>query len=168
MHPVVLLVAGFLSLAGGAEIKVLLEGQDQQLNRQERRLANTEVIRIQEIGETIVVQVQEETSAKGQHQSAKKKSRNRGRGLVPQLWKNYTGPAETPAENVTCDVASAECQNRAGCGFALENYMLGCMDLIEGESDVCNSHCQHALIALMSTHEGKRLMKVRITHYKSV
>ena len=65
MHPVVLLVAGFLSLAGGAEIKVLLEGQDQQLNRQERRLANTEVIRIQEIGETIVVQVQEETSAKG-------------------------------------------------------------------------------------------------------
>ena len=85
---------------------------------------------------------------------------------MPQLWKNYTGPAETPAENVTCDVASAECQNRAGCGFALENYMLGCMDLIEGESDVCNSHCQHALIALMSTHEGKRLMKVRITHRK--
>ena len=46
--------------------------------------------------------------------------------------------------------------------------MLGCMDLIEGESDVCNSHCQHALIALMSIHEGKRLMKVRMTHYKSV
>ena len=52
-------------------------------------------------------------------------------------------------------------QNRAGCGFALENYMFGCLSLIEGESKVCNSHCQHSLIALMSTHEGKRLMKVR-------
>ena len=59
-------------------------------------------------------------------------------------------------------------QNRAGCGFALENYMFGCLSLIEGESKVCNSHCQHSLIALMSTHEGKRLMKVRISHHPAL
>ena len=26
---------------------------------------------------------------------------------------------------------------------------------------VCTNHCRHSLIALMSTHEGKRMMKVR-------
>lgn len=83
------------------------------------------------------------------------------RGLVPQLWKNYTGPEEPPAENVTCDVAQMKCSYRSGCELALQNYMLGCMDLASGNSKVCNSHCRHSLIALMSTHEGKRLMKVR-------
>ena len=27
--------------------------------------------------------------------------------------------------------------------------------------NVCSSHCRHSLIALMSTHEGRRMMKVR-------
>jgi len=168
---VVLVVA-----VSGAEIKVLLESQE-QLGRQERRLDTGEVVRIQETFvevldektnkevEEVEVEV-EEVGGRGRPNRRVNKTpssgangKKRQRGLVPQLWKNYTGPVETPAENVTCDVAFAECKNRAGCGFALENYMFGCLSLIEGESKVCNSHCQHSLIALMSTHEGKRLMK---------
>ena len=83
------------------------------------------------------------------------------RGLVPQLWPNYTGPAEPPAEEVPCDMAKLKCAYRAGCGLALQNYMLGCSDLAEGKTKTCNTHCRHSLIALMSTPEGQRLMKVR-------
>ena len=82
------------------------------------------------------------------------------RGLVPQLWPNYTGPAEPPAEEVSCDVARLKCAYRAGCGLALQNYVLGCSDLYQGKTTTCNTHCRHSLIALMSTPEGQRLMKV--------
>lgn len=82
------------------------------------------------------------------------------RGLVPQLWPNYTGPAEPLAESVSCNVARMKCAYRAGCGLALQNYALGCLDLVKGKTQVCSTHCRHALIALMSTHEGQRLMKV--------
>ena len=81
---------------------------------------------------------------------------------MPQLWANYTGPPETPAENVSCNVARLKCAYRAGCGLALQSYVIACQDLSKGRTDTCNAHCKHALIALMSTHEGKRLMKVRM------
>ena len=55
---------------------------------------------------------------------------NHNRGLVPQLWANYTEPTQPPAENVTCNVARLLCANRAGCGLALQNYALGCTDFI--------------------------------------
>ena len=84
------------------------------------------------------------------------------KGLVPQLWENYTGPAEPAPETVPCNVARMKCAYRAGCGLALQNYALGCMDLVQGKTSVCNTHCRHSLIALLSTHEGQRLMKVSI------
>ena len=108
------------------------------------------------------------------------------RGLVPQLWANYTAPTETPAENVSCNAARFECSKRAGCQMALTSYAMYCTTLVpdlngrkrkrrprgrrkfndekNGESrnqNVCTNHCRHSLIALMSTHEGKRMMKVR-------
>ena len=83
--------------------------------------------------------------------------------LVPQLWSNYTGPEEPPAEEVGCDIAQLKCAYRAGCGLALQNYMLGCAEVAGGRTEACNTHCRHSLIALMSTHEGKRLMKVSET-----
>lgn len=84
------------------------------------------------------------------------------RGLVPQLLPNYTGPDLPPAESVSCNEARLQCAYRAGCGLALQNYVLGCSDLTKGTSKTCNTHCRHSLIALMSTPEGQRLMKVRI------
>lgn len=84
------------------------------------------------------------------------------KGLVPQLWPNYTGPIEPDPETVSCNVARMKCAYRAGCGLALQNYALGCLDLVNGKSKICNQHCKNSLIALMSTHEGRRLMKVSI------
>ena len=85
---------------------------------------------------------------------------NSNKGLVPQLWPNYTGPVEPAPETVPCNEAWMKCGFREGCRFALENYNLGCLDLVKGKTDVCNTYCKHSLIALMSTHEGRRLMKV--------
>lgn len=87
--------------------------------------------------------------------------RTKHRGLVPQLWANYTGPYQPPAEEVSCNVARMKCAYRAGCGLALQNYILGCSELAEGKTKACSVHCRHSLIALMSTPEGQRLMKVR-------
>jgi hypothetical protein len=81
-------------------------------------------------------------------------------GLVPQLWPNYTAPAERPAEEVSCDEARLKCVFRAGCGVALQNYVVECGDLTSGKSNACDAHCRNALTALMSTPEGHRLMKV--------
>lgn len=85
------------------------------------------------------------------------------RGLVPQLWPNYTGPPELPAEEESCNVAQLKCAYRDGCGLAIQNYMLACSALAEGKTTVCSTYCKHSLIALMSTPEGKRLMKCNCT-----
>ncbi|XP_027196911.1 growth arrest-specific protein 1-like isoform X3 [Dermatophagoides pteronyssinus] len=45
-----------------------------------------------------------------------------------------------------------------GCGFALQSYMMECIDLIAGRTQTCESRCKHALIGLISTDEGKELM----------
>ena len=83
-------------------------------------------------------------------------------GAVPQLLPNFTGPKLPNPETVPCDVARLKCAFRSGCGLALQNYALGCLDLVQGKSHICNNHCRHSLIALVSTTEGKRLMKVKI------
>ena len=70
-------------------------------------------------------------------------------------------------DDVSCNVARLKCAYRASCGLALQSYVIACQDLSKGRTDTCNTHCKHALIALMSTHEGKRLMKVRMSCYFS-
>ena len=154
IRSVLIIAAAVACIGSGAEIKVLIDN-DGQLERQQRRFDH-QTIQVQEVvsedEDEVVIEIEKIEVAPD----------SKRRGLVPQLWKNYTGPYEPPAENVTCDIARQKCQYRAGCGLALQNYALGCMDLIEGESNVCNSHCRHSLIALMSTHEGQRLMKVSL------
>ena len=81
------------------------------------------------------------------------------RGLVPQLMSNYSGPEMIPARDVSCSMATLACANRDGCGLALEQYLLSCSDLVQGEDDTCNRQCQLSLIALLSTPEGERLME---------
>ena len=146
------------------------EKNEEQLVRQERRLDTSaadlnlpftvEYIEGQELldlpdNDAIEIEVTVEEEEKDDDDE------NEAAILVPQLWSNYTGPDEPPAHEVGCDVAQLKCAYRAGCGLALQNYMLGCSELAAGRTQKCNTHCRHSLIALMSTREGKRLMKVR-------
>ncbi|CAB4063596.1 GAS1 [Lepeophtheirus salmonis] len=89
--------------------------------------------------------------------------------LVPQLYANYSGIPQPPAESVTCASAQVQCAYRAGCGLALQSYFLGCSDLVKGNARArtCNRHCRHALISLASTPEGSRLMKCNCSGDKS-
>jgi len=92
----------------------------------------------------------------------KKKGRNRersSRGLVPQLLANYSAPSLPPAHEVGCNQATMACAYRGGCGLALQQYMQSCSDLVTGVTDTCSKDCRFALIALLSTPEGKRLME---------
>ena len=82
------------------------------------------------------------------------------RPLVPQLLPNYTTPSLPLASDVTCNYASLACNYRAGCGSALKQYMAMCEDLVQGLTTMCSMGCRHALIALISTQEGERLMQV--------
>jgi len=84
------------------------------------------------------------------------------RGLVPQLWPNYTAPTEPPAHEVKCPAARLACAYRAGCGLALQSYAVACHALNKEAGSKCSSHCRHALIALLSTVEGARLMEVKL------
>ena len=68
-------------------------------------------------------------------------------------------PAATP---IACEDARIKCALRAGCGMALQNYMLGCADLISGGSAECDPFCRNTLIALTSTEEGHALMDVSV------
>ncbi|KAB0802373.1 hypothetical protein PPYR_04559 [Photinus pyralis] len=61
---------------------------------------------------------------------------------------------------ISCEEARLKCAYRVGCGKALQNYMVGCSAVLQGpESPSCPENCQHALIALTSTEEGRDLMK---------
>ena len=82
------------------------------------------------------------------------------RPLVPQLLPNYTTPSLPLASEVTCNYASLACTYRAGCGSALKQYQAMCQDLVQGITSKCSMGCRHALIALISTEEGERLMQV--------
>ena len=64
--------------------------------------------------------------------------------------------------------AIIKCAFRSGCLLALQNYELGCFDLVKGKSQVCSSHCRHSLIGLMSTPEGERLMKVIFQSFSNI
>ncbi|QQP54396.1 Uncharacterized protein FKW44_007218, partial [Caligus rogercresseyi] len=72
-------------------------------------------------------------------------------GLVPQLYANTLGYLSL----------RLRCAYRAGCGSALQNYFLGCSEIVRGNARAatCTTHCRHALISLASTPEGSRLMK---------
>ena len=82
------------------------------------------------------------------------------RALVPQLLPNYTTPSPPPASSVSCSQAWLSCSYRDGCGLALQQYVSACSDLVSGLSAQCPLNCRLALVALLSTTEGERLMQV--------
>lgn len=70
-----------------------------------------------------------------------------------------TTVAVTPAP--VCEEARLKCAYRVGCGMALQNYLVGCSAVLQGPYPTyCPQICQHSLIALTSTEEGKQLMSV--------
>ena len=58
----------------------------------------------------------------------------------------------------SCEEARLKCAYRTGCGMALQNNIVGSSDVLHGSETSCPESCQHALIALTSTEEGKNLM----------
>jgi len=60
---------------------------------------------------------------------------------------------------MSCDEARMKCAYRQGCGMALQNYLSGCSAVLQGPMTYCPQICQHSLIALTSTEEGKDLMQ---------
>lgn len=67
--------------------------------------------------------------------------------------------AAMAAEASKCQVARSKCAYRAGCGMALQNYMIDCAPLIVGHTTLCPPACERALIALLSTEEGEALVQ---------
>lgn len=62
---------------------------------------------------------------------------------------------------IPCEEARMKCAYRVGCGMALQNYLMGCSAVLQGPPPTyCPETCQHSLIALTSTEEGKELMRV--------
>ncbi|XP_014292414.1 growth arrest-specific protein 1 [Halyomorpha halys] len=57
---------------------------------------------------------------------------------------------------IPCEEARMRCAFRTGCGNALNKYMIVCSEL-NRRPNVCPELCVNALIALMSTNEGKQL-----------
>ena len=96
----------------------------------------------------------------GRDKSGNRRQERIFRPLVPQLLPNYTTPSLPLASEVTCNYASLACTYRAGCGSALKQYQAMCEDLVQGITSKCSMGCRHALIALISTQEGERLMQV--------
>lgn len=73
------------------------------------------------------------------------------------------GSVVLPTNNsITCDEARLRCAYRTGCGMALQHYLTRCTSVLHGNINECPESCQHALIALTSTDEGKDLMRVSI------
>ena len=64
--------------------------------------------------------------------------------------------------SMRCDDARLRCAYRTGCGMALQHYLTRCTLVLQGDISECPESCQHALIALTSTDEGKELMRVSI------
>ena len=153
MKPLFLLPLLILTSEAARLVEEIILRDGDQRGREERRFEATET----EHEQIIEVIIKEELPSQPSPTPS-----TVYKGLVPQLWPNYTGPVEPEAENVPCGEARAKCEFRAGCGWALQNYGLYCLDLVKGKTNVCSAHCRHALTALMSTHEGKRLMKVSI------
>eukprot|EP00094_Tigriopus_californicus_P005348 TCALIF_05157-PA protein Name:"Similar to GAS1 Growth arrest-specific protein 1 (Homo sapiens)" AED:0.22 eAED:0.36 QI:0/0/0/1/0/0.25/4/0/251 len=85
---------------------------------------------------------------------------------IPRQERRLYRPPELPAEEEPCHVSQLKCAYRDGCGLAIQNYMLACSALAEGKTTTCTTYCKHSLIALMSTPEGKRLMKYCAAMFK--
>ncbi|XP_066599059.1 growth arrest-specific protein 1-like [Prorops nasuta] len=68
--------------------------------------------------------------------------------------------SSTLSNAIPCEDARLKCAYRSGCGLALQHYLTGCT--LQGDN--CTETCQHALIAVTSTDQGKELMTCECAH----
>lgn len=62
---------------------------------------------------------------------------------------------------IPCEEARLKCAYRVGCGRALQQNLVGCSSVLQGNYPTyCPEKCKNSLIALTSTDEGKDLMNV--------
>lgn len=62
---------------------------------------------------------------------------------------------------IPCEEARLKCAYRVGCGGALQQFMVGCSNVLQGSfPSHCSEKCRNSLIVLTSTDEGKALMDV--------
>lgn len=62
-------------------------------------------------------------------------------------------------QRLPCGIARMKCLYHDGCRKALDNYMDGCLDIMNGHAKTCNDFCTKSLIALTSTLPGHALME---------
>ena len=119
----------FMASEGARIVEEIILREGHQKNRQQRRFEdrNNQVIQQQEVeiiyeepgsakfdssGEKEIIKeeivIVKETDLKPVTPNSVHK------GLVPQLWPNYTGPVEPPAETVPCNEAWMKCGFREG------------------------------------------------------
>lgn len=67
----------------------------------------------------------------------------------------------TDDEEHACNETRLKCAFRSGCGTALNNYLQFCAADLSRNATTCPEACQHALIGLASTEEGKKLMECK-------
>ncbi|XP_046661077.1 growth arrest-specific protein 1-like [Homalodisca vitripennis] len=79
------------------------------------------------------------------------------------LWTGGDTFSHSRSHTVSCEEARLKCAYRTGCGMALQNYIVGCSTVLRDSAGACPESCQHALIALTSTDEGKDLMTCECT-----
>ena len=90
----------------------------------------------------------------------RRKGTREWRAVVPQLLPNYTTTSLPPPGSVVCSQAWLACSYRDGCGLALHQYVSACSEMVRGSRAQCDLNCRLALVALLSTTEGERLMQV--------
>lgn len=61
---------------------------------------------------------------------------------------------------VMCEDVRLKCAFGPGCSMALHNYFAKCDRMLQADSTKCPESCLFALVALISTEDGKRMLDV--------
>ncbi|XP_015366852.1 PREDICTED: growth arrest-specific protein 1-like [Diuraphis noxia] len=59
---------------------------------------------------------------------------------------------------VMCEDVRMKCAFGPGCSMALHNYFAKCDRMLQADSTTCPESCLYALVALLSTEDGKRML----------
>lgn len=61
---------------------------------------------------------------------------------------------------VMCEDVRLKCAFGPGCSLALHNYFDKCDRMLQNDATKCPESCLYALVALISTEDGKRMLDV--------
>jgi len=72
------------------------------------------------------------------------------------------GTQLTSASMMSCEAARHKCAFASACTKALQTYFARCDEFLKNDPTKCPDSCLFALVALTSTHDGKRMLDVSI------